>query len=286
MNQEKIIRDVEALGINMLDLAIRKDGEELYHKFQKCANCMNGYSVTKSFTMTAIGILQDDGVLHVEDKALPWLQEEYSGPLDPNWQDVTIEHLILHTTGFDADWCDIDTQDVNAFGTKDYLAWIMSKPLPHKPGEVYKYTDAGYYLLSRIASKAAGEEMSAFLQRHMIDDLNFHEIAWSRCPKGYAIGATGLYSRADDTAAFAQLYLNGGMLDGKRILSQEWVDRVIEKQYEFHRVGESGLYVKGGMYGQGVGFHLTEDFTVSWHSMQLNKDDQDNLKNYLAELKL
>ena len=76
------------------------------------------------------------------------------------------------------------------------------------------------------------------------------------------------------------------MLDGKRILSQEWVDRVIEKQYEFHRVGESGLYVKGGMYGQGVGFHLTEGFTVSWHSMQLNKDDQDNLKNYLAELKL
>lgn len=286
MNQEKIIREVEALGINMLDLAIQKDGEELYHKFQKCSNCMNGYSVTKSFTMTAIGMLQDDGVLHVEDKALPWLQDDYDGPLDPNWQDVTIEQLILHTAGFDADWCDIDTQDVNAYGTKDYLAWIMSKPLPNNPGEVYKYNDAGYYLLSRIASKAAGEEMTAFLQKRLIDGLNFHEIAWSRCPKGYAIGATGLYSRADDTAAFAQVYLNGGVLGGRRYLSKEWVDRVIEKQYEFHRVGESDLYVKGGLYGQGVGFHLSEGFSCSWHSMQLNKDDQENLKNYLAELKL
>ena len=127
--------------------------------------------------------------------------------------------------------------------------------------------------------------MTAFLQKRMIDGLNFHEIAWSRCPRGYAIGATGLYSRADDTACFAQLYLNGGVYNGRRYLSQEWVDRVIEKQYEFHRVGDSGLYVKGGLYGQGVGFHLEEGFSVSWHSMQLGKDDQENLKQYLAGLK-
>lgn len=285
MNKEQIIRDIEALGVNMLDFAIQKDGEELYHKFQMCSNCLNGYSVTKSLTMTAIGMLQDDGVLHVEDKALPWLMDGVHGEIDPNWKDVTIEHLILHKGGYDADWLDIDTQDVNSYGTKDYLAYVMTRPLPHKPGEFYKYNDHGYYLLSRIASKAAGKEMTAFLQERMIDGLNWHEIAWSRCPQGYAIGATGLYSRADDTARYAQIYLGKGVYQGKRYLSEAWVDRVIEREYEFHHLG-NGLYVKGGMYGQGVGFSLTEGYSVAWHSMVTDKEQQDRIRQYLIHLKL
>jgi CubicO group peptidase (beta-lactamase class C family) len=200
MNYEKIIRDLDSLGVNMMDIAIQPiGGEELYHKFQHCSNCMNGYSVTKSFTMTAIGMLMDEGKLDVEGKALPFLTDGVADELDPHWQDVTIEQLILHRAGYDADWLDIDTQDVNSYGTKDYLSYVMKKPLPHTPGEFYKYNDHCYYLLSRIATKAAGEEMTAYLQRKVIDDLNFHEIAWSRCPQGYAIGAHSVLTLPDGT---------------------------------------------------------------------------------------
>lgn len=283
MNYEKIIRDLDSLGVNMMDIAIQPiGGEELYHKFQHCSNCMNGYSVTKSFTMTAIGMLMDEGKLDVEGKALPFLTDGVADELDPHWQDVTIEQMILHKAGYDADWLDIDTQDVNSYGTKDYLSYVMKKPLPHTPGEFYKYNDHCYYLLSRIAAKAAGEEMTAYLQRKVIDDLNFHEIAWSRCPQGYAIGATGLYSRADDTARFAQIYLHGGEYQGKRYLSKAWVDRVIEREYEFHHIA-NGLYVKGGLYGQGIGFNIEKGFTVAWHSMSLVKP-KISVSEYLSEL--
>ena len=54
-----------------------------------------------------------------------------------------------------------------------------------------------------------------------------------RCPKGYSIGATGLYLRTEDMVKLGILYLNKGMWKETRVLSEEWVDMVISNEYEF-----------------------------------------------------
>jgi len=84
--------------------------------------------------------------------------------------------------------------------------------------------------------------------------------------KGHPIGATGLYAQAQDVAKLGWLYLSGGVYEGKRLLSEEWVQMVVRNGYEFHDYGH-GWLCKGGMYGQIVAFHPALRAAVAWHGI-------------------
>ena len=88
-------------------------------------------------------------------------------------------------------------------------------------------SDAAYYLVSRLVSHLAGERTSDYLNRKLFQPLKVREVAWSCCPHNYPIGATGLYLSAYDMVKLPALYLEGGMWDGKRVLSQAWINKVI-----------------------------------------------------------
>ena len=64
------------------------------------------------------------------------------------------------------------------------------------------------------------------------------------------MGATGLYIRIEDMLKLGRLYLDGGMWNGKRILSQQWVNAVRERGYELKRKDHGEAFGKGGMRGQ------------------------------------
>ena len=110
---------------------------------------------------------------------------------------------------------------------------MLSHPLAYLPGTLYYYTDAAYYLLSRLVSLIAGENVDSLLLHRIHRAMRFRELAWSRCPHEYPIGATGLYISAEDMVKLGALYLNGGVYEGKRLLSEEWVRKVIASEYEF-----------------------------------------------------
>ena len=227
-----------------------KDGvSETIHSTE--ANpCQNTYSVAKSFTMTAIGLLYDRGLVRPEDKVCGILQEELpvSG-MDPRWHDVTVDMALSHRLGLPVGFLDIDVNPSAKFGW-DYLHYMLTYPLVYDPGTDYMYSDGAFYLLSRIASKLAGMPMDTFLWKELFFPLGFQEMAWSRCPMGYPMGATGLYIGSEDMAKLGQLYLDKGMYAGKRILSEEWVNLALEREYAFEWDADHRSFAKGGMCGQ------------------------------------
>ena len=95
--------------------------------------------------------------------------------------------------------------------------------------------------------------------------MDFKEFAWSVCPEGHCIGATGLYLRTEDMVKLGILYLNGGTWNGTRIISEEWVRTVLEKGYEIKPRGK-GWYGKGGMRGQMLTFNPALGRAVAWHA--------------------
>ena len=99
--------------------------------------------------------------------------------------------------------------------------------------------------------------------------MKFKEFAWSTCPKGFAIGATGLYIRTEDMTKLGILYLNKGIWNNERIISKEWVDLVIKNNYEFHYIGD-GWYAKGGMRGQFLMFNYEKLKVIACHSYDDN----------------
>lgn len=230
--------------------------------------CCNGYSMAKAFTVTAIGMMYDRGLLTPETRVADILGEYIPSDADPKWQKVTLHNLMLHYVGYDqSNLLDIDAQDATQYGSTDYLKLAFSAPLPHEPGTVHKYTDAAYYILSRVVAKVGGVEMAEMLRPIFMETMKFKEYAWSVCPQGYAMGATGLYLRTEDVVKLGILYLRRGDWFGTRIISEEWVDIVLKNGYELKDKG-NGWYGKGGMRGQMLTFNPERGIAVAWHSYE------------------
>ena len=80
------------------------------------------------------------------------------------------------------------------------------------------------------------------------------------------MGGTGLYVKAEDMVKLAWLYKNKGVWNGQRILSEAWVNTVIDNGYEFTPKSPNGLIGKGGMYGQQLMFNREKNFAIAWHT--------------------
>ena len=231
-------------------------------------NC-NCYSVAKAFTVFAIGLLYDKGLLKPTDRITDILKNYLPSDIDDKWFDVTIHDVLLHKVGFGCGLLDIDSDDASLYPTTDYLQIVLSTKLKYAPGTVHQYTDAAYYLLSRVVAEVSGMDLTSFLRPILMDTMKFKELAWSSCPFGYSIGATGLYIRTEDMVKLGILFLNKGMWKNKRILSEEWVDIVIENGYEFKPL-PNGWYGKGGMLGQFLIFNPEKGIALACHSFDDN----------------
>lgn len=153
---EEIISFADKLDFNIYDIAMMDESGVRAHYFQKCNPCNNGYSTTKAFTMTALGLLWDDGQVDLYAPALKYFPEYDTDETDPKWRAVTVHDVLTHKMGIDRGFLDIDAEDASAYPTDDYLSMVFSRPLAHKPGTFYAYSDAAYYLLSRVVEAIAG----------------------------------------------------------------------------------------------------------------------------------
>lgn len=268
MDFEKVVSGLKLLGMNLFDFALYDESGIHSHQFQPCNRCNNSYSVAKVFVMTAVGLLWDDGMLNVSDPLYKLFQTDFPKDADPGWKLTTVEHALTHRLGFDKGFLDIDAEDSAEYPTEDYLQIVLSHPLHYLPGTYRQYSDAAFYLLSRVVSRVAGVNMDSLLFRRLFRPMHFSEVAWSRCPHEYPIGATGLYVSARDMVKLGALYLNNGVWQGKRLISSEWISKAISSEYEFQTMTPSGLIGKGGMYGQGLAFSREKRFAVAWHAFE------------------
>lgn len=257
---------IKGTGKNVFRIAeIKGDSEPEFLELQPVSACLDVYSVAKAFAVTAVGFLVDEGKLSVDSSVVELLGEECPKNYQPLWEKTSLDMVMRHLIGLPVGFLDIDGIDSLSFG-EDYLEYMMNYPLSREPGVEHCYTDAAYYLVARIVERFAGETMDNFLWKKLFLPLGFRDAAWSHCPKGHTIGATGLYIRVDDMVKLGALYMYGGVWKGKRILSKEWVDMVLTRGYELNYAGFSGCYGKGGMAGQMLMVVTKEQRVVAWQS--------------------
>lgn len=242
--------------------------------------CQNCYSVTKLYCVTAIGMLYDEGKIKTTDTIGKIFKEELEAyKIDPaKWNKVKIHDVLRHRAGFDRGFLDIDAEDSTKFKSQDFLYLVLSEPLVHNPGSHYQYTDAAYYLISRVVTKISGQNLDDFLAERLFKYTDCREYAFAKCPYGYPIGATGLYIRSADVAKLGRIYLDYGKYGTKRIISKEWVNIVLKNGYELSSRG--GGYTKGGMRGQRIYINYDQNIAVAWHSYDPN-DKTSVLEDYL-----
>src|SRR5262249_49395155 len=129
-------------------------------------------SVTKVFTATAVMILVNDGKIGLDDKITNYL----SG-LPPAWADITVRHLLSHTSGITNDYVDVgetSTRLRNPLSPKEFLESATSFPLASPPGEKWAYSNTGFYVLGLIIEKASGKTYADFMKQRMFGPLGMH----------------------------------------------------------------------------------------------------------------
>ncbi len=257
------------------------DGVSRTKQVRPASRSQNTYSVAKLFAVTAVMMLQDRGVLDVDEPVFPIFEDQFPEGFDPKWRDVKISDVMTHRVGFGRGFLDIDAENPNDWASQDYLRLVLERPLKYKPGEKSVYSDAAFYLVSRIVSAKTGERLDDFLIREALAPMKFAECAFAKCPQGFPMGATGMYISTEDMAKLGVMYVNRGVCDGKRFLSEEAVDEVLRRGFELHPVGDSGnAFGKGGMRGQFLYINVKTKRVVAIHSCDANLDE---ILGYLAE---
>ena len=241
-------------------------------------NC-NCYSVAKAFNVVAIGMLYDKGLIKLDTLLKDILTKYYNKDMDEKWNKVTIHDVLLHKVGFEDGLLDIDSDDASLYETNDYLRIVLDTKLSHEPGTVYQYTDAAYYILSRVVYEITHQDLEDFLRPILMDILKFKELAWSKCPLGYSMGATGLYIRTEDMIKLGIVFLNKGKWKDYQILSEQWINLVISNRYEFSHI-QDGWYAKGGMCGQLLMINFEKGRAIAIHSYESRIPYEIFIENY------
>ncbi|MBQ8955006.1 MAG: beta-lactamase family protein [Clostridia bacterium] len=214
--------------------------------------CQNVYSVAKTFTMTAAGLLYDRGLLRLDERLCDILHDELPARgMDERWRGSTVEMALTHRLGLPGGFLDIDVNRSSDF-TEDFLGYLLTYPLACEPGTEARYSDGAYYLLARAVEKKAGMPLDNFLWQTLLTRLDFQEMAWSHCPRGHVIGATGLYVHASDMVKLGMVYLDGGLYRGRRVLSREWTELAMARGFALDWDEQRRACHKGGMHGQAL----------------------------------
>ncbi len=197
-------------------VVILKDGRLLRDmRFGHAAEPIESGSIAKSVVAVAIGHLLYTGQLRSLDEPVSsWYPEWKSG----GKQAITLRQLMNHTSGLEAA---ADTAAVEE--SPDIIQQALDAPLAHPPGSRFFYNNKAVNLLAGIVEKTTRRKLDEYVRDEIFAPLGIARFAWMRDPAGNPQVFAGLALDARDLARIGQLMLAGGVYDGKRLLSADFV---------------------------------------------------------------
>lgn len=178
------------------------------------------FSLSKSFTSTAIGFAVGEGLLSVEDTVIDFFPEDRPEKVSDFLAAMKVKHLLSMSTGHAED----TTGRVCGGNDENWVKTFLSLEIEYEPGTHFVYNTAATYMLSAIIQKLTGQTLLSYLKPRLFDPLGIENATWEVCPRGINTGGFGLSIKTEDIAKFGQLYLQKGMWNGSQIISNSWIE--------------------------------------------------------------
>jgi CubicO group peptidase (beta-lactamase class C family) len=220
-------------------------------------------SITKSVTSLIFGIAVDRGLIGDLDQPVFAFFPDYAELGTPEKSKITLRHLLTMSAGFD--WNeDIPYRDpLNSehqmIVAPDRVRYVLDQPMARPAGAAYIYCAGATALLAVIIERASGRPIDAFAQEHLLAPLGVADVEWARYADGAPNAASGLRMCPRDLAKIGQLVLNGGVWNGKQIVSKAWVDESTSPQ-----INGYGLFFYGFQWW--LGRSLVNRKEIKWIS--------------------
>jgi len=183
------------------------------------------FSLSKSFTSTAVGLAVAEGKLSIDDPVLKFFPDE--APADPgeNLQAMRVRDLLTMSTGHHAE----DIREFSYHAT-DAVSTFLALPVPHKPGTHFVYNTPATFMQSAIVQKVTGQNLLDYLGPRLFEPLGIAAPAWDENAAGFSLGGFGLNLTTEDIAKFGQLYLQQGEWRGRQLVPATWIKQATSKQ--------------------------------------------------------
>jgi CubicO group peptidase (beta-lactamase class C family) len=184
------------------------------------------FSLSKSFTSTAVGLAISDGKMSLDDPVLKFFPDE--APADPskNLGSMRVRDLLRMATGHNAE----ELRDFPFGGKEDLVRVFLELPVPDIPGTHFVYNTAATYMLSAIVQKVTGQTVQEYLSPRLFGPLGMGSPRWDKSAQGISLGGFGLNLRTEDIACFGQLYLQKGQWQGRQLIPADWVEAATSMQ--------------------------------------------------------
>ena len=214
-------------------IVVLKKGElllEQYYNGEKRDSLHDSRSVGKSITATLTGLAIKDGFISSENELL---KEFYNLHNYANYSvkkdSVKIVDLLTMSAAFEGN-DDVESSagnEENMYPTADYTKFALDLPMVpgRENGKSWSYFTAGTNLVMDILDKSVPDGVEAFSNKRLFEPLGITHFQWFRTPQGKPFGGGGLRLRALDFAKYGQLYSNGGIYNGRRLLEKSWIDK-------------------------------------------------------------
>jgi len=180
------------------------------------------WSLSKSFTSTAVGLAVAEGKLSIDDRVSSFFPDSLPVAPSKNLEEMRVRDLLTMTAGH---------QDEPALMREsDWIKAFFEHPVPHKPGTHFRYNTPATFMQSAIVQQVSGQTVVEYLQPRIFEPLGIAAPRWDANPQGISLGGYGLYLKTEDLAKFGLLYLQGGQWNGRQLIPREWVALATSRQ--------------------------------------------------------
>lgn len=180
------------------------------------------WSLSKSFTSTAIGFAVSEGLLDIDDPVSKFFPESLPDNPSNELQAMRVRDLLTMSTGHE-----------NEPKVRDKTDWIrefLAHPVRYEPGSRFVYNTPATFMQSAIIQKITGQTTLEYLKPRLFEPLGIEAPKWDTNPQGITLGGYGLFLRTEEIAKFGQLLLQKGKWYGRQLIPEDWVDLATSKQ--------------------------------------------------------
>ena len=174
------------------------------------------FSLSKSFTSTAVGLAIAEGKFSLDDEALKFFPEDAPAEPSANLKAMRVRDLLRMNTGHES--------EPPRPRDQSWKKAFLNHPVRFKPGTHFLYNTSATYMLAAIVEKTTGMALLDYLRPRLFEPLGIQNPTWEKSPEGITVGGYGLSIRTEDIARFGQLYLQKGKWQGKQLVPTTWVE--------------------------------------------------------------
>lgn len=232
---------------------------EGYYAPYKADTLHRMFSISKSFTAIAIGLLADEGKLSLEDNIIDYFPDKVPSDVHPWIASMTLRDMLMMRTCHAATTYKVDMKS-------DWVESFFTVPPTHPAGKIFHYDTSSAHTLCALAERLSGMPMLDYLKRKLAP-LGLSEQSYMlQDPFGVSMGGSGLVATPMDLLKFGYFIFHDGKVEGQQLLSASYIrtatshlsDTLLTAPvrseacgygYQFWR-NERGGYVCYGMGGQ------------------------------------